>query len=209
MYAAHVRSALLVLAASVGLGGCSTLYDPYGGGYGGVSVGYGSGGYYGGGGYGAGYGGGYYGDGYGSPYYGAGYGSPYYGWNDGYYYPGTGYYVYDHYRRPYRWNDAQRRYWESRRGRGEARNNWSGYGPVSRVLRERVGDRAVVTQQRANGVQRRANSVERSAVGTQVRQERRANQAERRVQRAERQVERAERRQQRQPNSRVLRSRDD
>ena len=36
-------------------------------------------------------------------YGGYGYGSPYYGWNDGFYYPGTGYYVYDRDRRPHRW----------------------------------------------------------------------------------------------------------
>ena len=78
---------------------------------------------------GLGYGGGYGSSGYGySPYYGAsygpyasigygsgyGYGSPYYGWYDGFYYPGTGYYVYDTYRRPRVWSDAQRVYWTQR-----------------------------------------------------------------------------------------------
>jgi hypothetical protein len=75
--------------------------DGYG--YGGVSAGYGSG---------------YYDDGY-------------YGWYGDYYYPGTGYYVYDRDRRPHRWNDGQRRYWEGRRGhrgnRGDIRDNWQGF----------------------------------------------------------------------------------
>ena len=59
----HLRLAALALAGGVTLGGCAYGYDPYGGGYGGVSVGYG------------------YND-YGSynPYYYGGYGSgvPYY-----------------------------------------------------------------------------------------------------------------------------------
>ena len=117
----NLKTAALAIAAGVGLSGCA--YGPYGGL--GVGVGYGDGygygdPYYGNGYYGAGYGGGYpygYGGygGYGSPY-GYGYGSPYYGWYDGYYYPGTGYYVYDQYRNRTRWSDAQRRYWERRRG---------------------------------------------------------------------------------------------
>lgn len=114
-----LRSAAIVLAAAIGLGGCATPF-----GYGsGVSVGYGDRGYhdpyYGG--YGYGYGSAY---GYGSPYgygyspygysrYGYGY-SPYYGWNNGYYYPGTGYYVYDRYRRPRVMTDAERQYWTER-----------------------------------------------------------------------------------------------
>ena len=65
-------------------------------------------------GYGAGYGAGYPGYGYGAGYPGYGYGyAPYWGWYDDFYYPGTGYYVYDSYRRPHRWTDAQRRYWEA------------------------------------------------------------------------------------------------
>ena len=79
-----------------------------------------------------------YGDGYGrygcygSPHYGSatatarrlrrlrfallrryGYGSPYYGWYGDYYYPGTGYYVYDSYRRPYAMTTTQRQYWSN------------------------------------------------------------------------------------------------
>lgn len=87
--------AALGLAGALALGGCA--YDD-GYGYGGVSVGTG---YYGGG--------GYYDD-----YYGYG-PSAYGGWYDGYYYPGSGYYVYDRGGSRRRWDDGQRRYWESRR----------------------------------------------------------------------------------------------
>ena len=114
MRVSFVRSAAIALVASVGLAGCA--YGPYGGL--GVGVGTGYGGY---GGYG-GYYDPYYGGGY-SPY-GYGYGDSYYGWNDGYYYPGTGYYVYDQYRNPYRWSDAQRRYWQDR---------WYRYRSVNRT----------------------------------------------------------------------------
>jgi hypothetical protein len=57
---------------------------------------------------------------------GVGYGAPYYGWYDGFYYPGTGYYVYDRQGSRHRWRDSDRRYWEGRRHDG-ARDNWSGY----------------------------------------------------------------------------------
>ncbi|MEG3123687.1 hypothetical protein [Sphingomonas sp. GB1N7] len=121
MLPTKMKFAALGLVAAVGLGGC---VDDYG--YGGMSVGYNNGGYYGG------YGDGYYGDGYGYPanYYG-GYGGGYFGWYGDYYYPGTGYYVYGRDRRPYRWNDQQRRYWEGRRGNnwgnGQGRTNWQGF----------------------------------------------------------------------------------
>lgn len=93
--------ACVVVASAVGLGGC---VDDYG--YGGVDVGYAPAGYA------RGYDGyydGYYGA-YGDPYYGNAY-PGYYGWYGGFYYPGSGGYVYDRYRRPYRWNGDQRRYW--------------------------------------------------------------------------------------------------
>lgn len=97
-------------AATLGLAGC---VDDYG--YGGVSVGYGSPGYYG----------------YGDPYYdGLGYGGiggGYYGWYNDFYYPGSGVYVYDRYRRPFRWNDTQRRYWQGRRGGYRGQPNWGGF----------------------------------------------------------------------------------
>ena len=58
-------------------------------------------------------------DGYGyGSYYGGSYGAygsgPNYGWYDDYYYPGNGYYVYDRGGTRHRWNQNQRRYWESR-----------------------------------------------------------------------------------------------
>lgn len=149
----RARLAVLLAAGTAALGGCA-----YGGPFGGISVGmgYGSGygGYYGGYGgydcydpyspYGGAYGGygGY--DRYGFPVGGAGYGdcgygNPYWGWYGDYYYPGTGYYVYDRYRRPHRWDDRQKRYWTERRERAmsssmqagqrpqEPQANWSGF----------------------------------------------------------------------------------
>lgn len=76
------------LAGALALGGCA--YDD-GYGYGGMSVGSG-----------------YYGSGYYGPSY-------YSGWYNDYYYPGSGYYVYDRGGKRHRWNDGQRRYWEARR----------------------------------------------------------------------------------------------
>lgn len=62
--------------------------------------------------------------GYGAPdYYGSGYG--YGGWYDDYYYPGSGFYVFNRAGVRYRWNDRQRAYWESHRG---DRGGWHG-GP--------------------------------------------------------------------------------
>lgn len=122
MRAFNPRLAGAALIAGLGLAGCTT-YGQFGNL--GVGVGYG-------GGYGA------YGRGYCDPYYDSycsygyspygyspygysrygyspyGY-QPYYGWYDGYYYPGTGYYVYDRDRRAHKMSDAQRRYWEMRR----------------------------------------------------------------------------------------------
>lgn len=94
----RICAALFAASAAFGLSGCVT--DDYGYGYGGLDLGYSSG------------------------YY----GSPYYGWYDDFYYPGTGYYIYDRGGRRHTWNDSQRRYWESRRGNGwSGRENWSGY----------------------------------------------------------------------------------
>ncbi|MBX3594114.1 hypothetical protein [Sphingomonas sp.] len=103
----------LIGAAALGLAACTDGY-----GYSGVSVGYGSAGYAG------------------------TYGDPYWGWYDGYYYPGTGYYVYDNYRRPMRWSDGQRRYWEQRRqgwrgDRRAMRDNWRDYRRDRRDRRPR------------------------------------------------------------------------
>lgn len=99
-----LRTAALALASAALLGGCSSYYDDYGYGYGSVSVGIG----------------GYYDD----PYWGYFQPNPYWGWYNDYYYPGTGIYVYDRYRRPHRWNDYQRRYWTDRRSYWERRPDW-------------------------------------------------------------------------------------
>ena len=112
----------LLAAGALALGGCADYYGLGGG------LGYGSG-YYGSYGYGSPYYGGY---GYGSPYYsgyGYGYGSPYYGWYDDFYYPGTGIYVYDTYRRPHTMTTRQRTYWTSRAPRTTTTvsTNWSGF----------------------------------------------------------------------------------
>ena len=171
----RARLAILV-AGSVALGGCAYGYGGYGSGFS-VGVGYGSGyggyggygGYYnpycsyGYGSYGLGYGGygGY--DRYGFPYGGTGYGScgygfgsPYFGWYGDYYYPGSGYYVYDRYRRPHVWTDSQKRYWTERRNRilsdGKVkeqalRENWTGFDRTSRQSVDR-SSRRVQRQER-------------------------------------------------------------
>lgn len=95
-WAGHRFLAAIGLAGALALGGCA--YDD--GYYGGVSVGTGY------------YGGGYYDDYWGPGYYRPGF---YSGWYDGFYYPGSGYYIYDRSGHRHRWNDSQRRYWESRR----------------------------------------------------------------------------------------------
>ncbi len=100
--------AAISLAGAVALGGCA--YDR--GYYGGVNVGSGY------------YGGGYYDDFYGPAYYGPGSFGPGFGWYGDYYYPGSGFYVYDRGGRRHRWNNDQRRYWESRRG--ERGDHWRG-----------------------------------------------------------------------------------
>ena len=139
----------LVAAGAIALGGCA--YDGLG-----LGLGYGDS-YYGGYGYGSPYYGGY---GYGSPYYGRsgislgvgygsgyyggyGYGSPYYGWYDNYYYPGTGYYVYDTYSRPHVMTTTQRTYWASRSPalrttgtRTTVRPNWSGFNKKAQAARQ-------------------------------------------------------------------------
>lgn len=114
----RARLVTLILAAGVSLGGCA-----YGGGYGGLSVGanYGDPYGYGYGSYGSPYGyagyGGYdpfsrYNPYYRSPYYGSPYyGSPYLGWYDSFYYPGTGYYIYDRSGERRRLNEQDRKRW--------------------------------------------------------------------------------------------------
>lgn len=195
MVAYPLRTAALTLAAAVGLSACTTGlgYGPYGGS--GVSVGINSG-YYDP----------YY-DGYGYGYSRARYGyTPYWGWYDGFYYPGTGYYVYDIYRRPHRWNDRQRRYWTDRlrsyrhSHRHHTRDmtaNWQDFrtdrrAPERATRIERRDDRRA--PQRVNRTERRE---ERRVVrqGTASREQLRASrQEERRASRKERSEERKARR---------------
>jgi hypothetical protein len=168
----------MIAAGALALGGCA--YGDLGlGGYGSpyYSSGYGSP-YYSNYGYpgsgisiGVGYGSGYGGYGYGSPYYGGyGYGSPYggglgsyYGWNSGYYYPGTGYYVYDSYRRPYAMTTSQRQYWSTRspalRTTGTTtttgvKPNWSAF---SKRQTARAQRQAASTERKTAREQRRAD----------------------------------------------------
>lgn len=142
----RIRTVGLAFAAALGLAACTDGY-----GYSGVSLGYGSAGYYG------------------DPYYGGGGygGASYYGWNNGYYYPGTGYYVYDVNRRPVRWTSAQQRYWQARRSayRGQYSNrpNWGGWDRRE-IRRDARGDRRVV---------RRDVRQDRREVRRDVRQDRR------------------------------------
>ena len=94
-----MRIGLAALAIATGLG-LAGCHDGYG--YGGLDVGYSDNAY-------------------------AGY-PAYYGWYGDYYYPGSGYYVFDRYRRPFRWSDDQRRYWEARRpNRPGWRDDWRGF----------------------------------------------------------------------------------
>ena len=167
MLTPRIKAALVVLAASAGLSAC-TSYGPYGGSGIGVGLSYGSP---------------YYGYGYGNPYYGSYYGGyPYFGWYDGFYYPGTGYYVYDRDRRPHRWTDAQRRYWERQRGTATASRgtagileNWADFQNGSRTTNTVVRQRSVTTNAGTN------HTVSEPVVRNrhvQTRQERRTDRAE-------------------------------
>ena len=144
-------STLMLAGSALALGGCA---------YGGLGVGLGYGSGYGG--YGSyGYGSPYYGYGYGSPYYGGyygssyGYGSPYYGWYDNYYYPGTGYYVYDSYRRPRVMTTSQRTYWSTRSPaltttstKTTVRPNWTAFNNRQQARTDRRVERQSVRDQR-------------------------------------------------------------
>jgi hypothetical protein len=130
--------------------------------------------------------------GYGSRY---GCADPYWGWHGGYYYPGTGYYVYDRYRRPFRWTDAQRRYWTERRERAQTvpepqqnqtlRPNWSDF---TREQTERRAARIEHRDARREQIQtrvedRRAQSSTRSSArqsASERRSERRTERENRR-----------------------------
>jgi len=189
-----LRLSATALAAGITLGGCA--YNPYGSGLS-VGVGYGSG--YGNYGYGYdpyydGYYGGYSSYGYGSRYGYGGY-SPYFGWYDGLYYPGTGYYVYDSYRRPHRWTDRQRAYWQQRqqayRSSGtttrQISDNWSDFRRD-----QRSSTSSAVIRQRPVRDQVRAQQVTRQAYQVQQRAEHKAERSENRQQRQETRRERQE-----------------
>lgn len=164
MVLSRLRTPALILAAALGAAGCTDGY-----GYSGVSVGVGSG---------------YYGDDYyGGGYYGSGYGSPYWGWYNGFYYPGTGIYVYDQYRRPHRWNDYQRRYWSDRRGQWgqrfrnnpELRENWRDFRQD-----RRTDERAFRQDRRIDRQALRDGNVTREQFRTERREDRREYRQERR-----------------------------
>lgn len=106
------RFPILLSVLALGLSGCA--YGTYGG----LGAGYGSG-YY------TPYGSSSYG--YGRPYYGTGY-----GWYDGFYYPGSGRYVYNRYGRRVRWNDRHRSYWQ---GGGVGASGHAGYFGLPSGLR--------------------------------------------------------------------------
>jgi hypothetical protein len=212
MFAPRIRNTLILLAASVGLSGCASYLGPNGG----VSAGYGNYGY--GDPYGYGYGDPYgrygYGSrtgyGYGDPYgrygsrYGYGYGSPYgygyspFGWYGGYYYPGTGYYVYDREQRRHPWSDIQRQYWETQRARSgntvQTTENWSGFRTQAVKDGQRVRNRSMLPQ----------------GVVTQRQEQVAAAREERRSQiRVQRQQERSEARESRRGPIRVNQRKDD
>jgi hypothetical protein len=140
-----IRAALIAASAAIGLSGCVT--DDYGYGYSGVSVGYGSG------------------------FYDS---SPYWGWYDNYYYPGTGYYIYDHSGRRHRWSDNHRRYWEGRRGglsNRELRENWRDF-----QRDRRQNNQQFRSERRLNREAFRSGQIDRDqfrAERRQLRQERR------------------------------------
>ncbi len=118
-----VRAAMVAIAG-LSLGACST-YGSDGYGYSRVAVGYGAG---------------YYSD-------------PYYGWYDGYYYPGSGYYVWDRQGYRHRWTSRHQRYWLARRGDRRVHSDWSGYqhqrrGDYRAGQSHRYRDRAPTTVQR-------------------------------------------------------------
>ena len=177
MFAYPLRATALALTAALGLSACA-----YNGFSSGVSLGYGSG-------YGP-----YYGAGYGYPLYGAGYGySPYWGWYDGFYYPGSGFYVYDRYRTPYRWTDAQRRYWSIRRERALASSTTSNPVIVRQNWSDFDRDRA---KTRADRIERASRPVRVERASRPVRVERTSRPAvtEREETRASKAAARAQRR---------------
>jgi len=122
----RLRSALLALATLPALAACDTYYGDrgYGYGYGGVSLGFGRG---------------YYDPWY-DPYWDHYASNPYWGWYNGFYYPGSGIFIYDRWRRPFRWSDRHRRFWMDRRSHWERRGDWNGRREWRDNWRDFAGD---------------------------------------------------------------------
>ena len=118
-------------------------------------------------------------------------GYPYWGWNDGFYYPGTGYYVYDRYRNRQVWTDAQKRYWTERLQQAQSRNGVTKM-PNTRLNREIWNDfhrPQTTTSVTTQGVTR-ASRPERIQRVERVRSSSSDRRAERQAQRAERSSDR-------------------
>ena len=208
MFNSRIKAIAFAFAATAGLTACTGI-GPYGGTS--IGVGYGNAGY----GYGSPYGYGYgspYGYGYGSPYgyrYGSPYGYagyPYFGWYDGFYYPGTGYWVYDPYGNPRPITEKQKSYWGSllekaRAARGtqatsEIRENWSGFSQQAATASTAEQQKSLNTIRRRFEAQRKAEAGQAQIERRQVRAQQRQQQlVERQQVRAERQQVRAERQQ--------------
>lgn len=117
------RIGIVLGAIGLALGGCTDGY-----GYSGVGLGWGGGGFVDDG-WGGGFGGGFapgFGGGFGNGFIGGPY--DYFGWNDGFFYPGAGVYVYDQFRRPFRWNGQQQRFWQGRRDFAQRSGRFGGRG---------------------------------------------------------------------------------
>ena len=185
----RILSLSLVAGAALALSGCA---------YNGLGLGVGYGSPYGYASYGSGYdrygynpygyrygynpyGYGYNGYGY-DPFgrYGYGYGYAPYGWYDGYYYPGSGYYVYDGNNKRREMTPAERTYWRER---------------VADVLANQIRQNRGTTTTNSTGVSTqsvRTESSARAPRATSTRETRQVRSDERRSAAAERRSERRE-----------------
>jgi hypothetical protein len=80
--------------------------------------------------------------------WGASFDMPYCGWNDGFFYPGSGIYVYDRDRHAHVWSDGQHHYWSQRReqwhndstmGARQAIGSMDGAAPSRRIMGNEMG----------------------------------------------------------------------
>jgi hypothetical protein len=118
----------------------------------------------------------YGGYGYGGSYYGSSVGlsyGPSYGWYDDFYYPGSGYYIYDRGGRRHAMNQQQRRYWLNRartpEDRRQIRQNYRAFRT------DRQGDRAQFqAERRANREALRSGQITRDQFRAERRSDRRA-----------------------------------